>query len=77
MGITEPIVRFSFERGLSAEVRRRLRHAVEGPGARDDERVRGLTTAALLALGGGEPASAYRARAKRSTRHAALTWAVR
>jgi len=60
VGMTEPIVRFWFERGLSAEVRRRLHDAVEGPGARIDERVRGLTTAALLALGGGEPASAYR-----------------
>ena len=58
--ITEPIVRFWFERGLSGEVHRRLHDAAEGPGARDDERVRGLTTAALLALGGGEPASAYR-----------------
>jgi predicted ATPase/DNA-binding CsgD family transcriptional regulator len=59
VGITEPIVRFWFERGLSWEVHRRLHDAVEGPGA-PDERVRGLTTAALLALGGGEPASAYR-----------------
>jgi DNA-binding CsgD family transcriptional regulator len=58
--ITEPIVRFWFERGLSGEVRRRLHDAIEGPGVRDDERVRGLTTAALLALGGGEFASAYR-----------------
>ncbi len=58
--ITEPIVRFWFERGLSGDVHRRLHDAVEGPGARDDERVRGLITAALLAIGGGEPASAYR-----------------
>jgi DNA-binding CsgD family transcriptional regulator len=58
--ITEPIVRFWFERGLSGEVHRRLHDAAEGPGARDDERVRGLITAALLALGGGEPASAFR-----------------
>ena len=58
--ISEPIVRFWFERGLSGAVHRRLHDAVEGPGARDDERVRGLITAALLALGGGEPASAYR-----------------
>ena len=58
--ITEPIVRFWFERGLSGEVHRRLHDTVEGPGARDDERVRGLITAALLALGGGEPVSAYR-----------------
>ena len=57
--ITEPIVRFYFERGLSGEVHRRLHDAVEGPDARDDERVRGLITAALLALGGGEPASTY------------------
>jgi predicted ATPase/DNA-binding CsgD family transcriptional regulator len=59
VGITEPIVRFWFERGLSGEVHRRLHAAVEGPGTPDDERVRGLTTAALLALG-GEPARAYR-----------------
>jgi DNA-binding CsgD family transcriptional regulator len=58
--ITEPIVRFWFERGLSGEVHRRLHDAVAGPSARDDERVRGLITAALLALGGGEPASAHR-----------------
>jgi predicted ATPase/DNA-binding CsgD family transcriptional regulator len=58
--ITEPIVRFWFERGLSGEAHRRLHDAVKGPGARDDERVRGLTTAALLALRGVEPASAYR-----------------
>ena len=51
--ITEPIVRFWFERGLFGEVHRRLHDAVEGPGVRDDERVRGLTTAALLALRGG------------------------
>jgi len=57
--ITEPIVRFWFERGLFGEVHRRLHDAVEGPNARDDERVRGLTTAALLALRGG-PADAYR-----------------
>jgi predicted ATPase/DNA-binding CsgD family transcriptional regulator len=58
--ITEPIVRFWFERGLSREVHRRLHDAAEAQGTRDDERVRGLTTAALLALGGGEPANAYR-----------------
>jgi predicted ATPase/DNA-binding CsgD family transcriptional regulator len=58
--ITEPIVRFWFGRGLSGEVHRRLHAAVDAPGTPDDERVRGLTTAALLALGGGEPARAYR-----------------
>ncbi|MEX2534347.1 MAG: AAA family ATPase, partial [Trueperaceae bacterium] len=59
VGITEPIVRFWFDRGLSWEVHRRLHDAAHGPGA-PDERVRGLTTAALVALRGGELASAYR-----------------
>jgi predicted ATPase/DNA-binding CsgD family transcriptional regulator len=58
--LTEPIVRFWFGRGLSGEAHRRLHAAVDAPGTPDDERVRGLTTAALLALGGGEPARAYR-----------------
>ena len=58
--ITEPIVRFWFERGLSREVHRRLHDAAEVPGAPDDERVRGLITAAALALAAGEPASAHR-----------------
>ena len=57
--LTEPIVRFWFERGLFGEVHRRLHDAVEGPDVPDAERVRGLITAALLALRGG-PASAYR-----------------
>jgi predicted ATPase/DNA-binding CsgD family transcriptional regulator len=48
--LTERIVRFWFDRGLSGEMYRRLHDAVEGRGAGDDERVRGLTTAALLAL---------------------------
>jgi DNA-binding CsgD family transcriptional regulator len=58
--ITEPIVRFWFERGLSREVHRRLHAAADAPDTPDDERVRGLTTAAALALAGGEPASAHR-----------------
>jgi predicted ATPase/DNA-binding CsgD family transcriptional regulator len=58
--ITEPIVRFWFERGLSEEVRRRLHEAADAPRAAEDERVRGLTTAALLALVGNEPANAFR-----------------
>ena len=58
--ITEPILRFWFDRGLSGELHRRLHDAVEGPGTGDDERVRGLTTAALLALPGGELANAHR-----------------
>jgi predicted ATPase/DNA-binding CsgD family transcriptional regulator len=60
VGITEPIVLFWFDRGLSGEVHRRLHDAAEAPDTPDDERVRGLTTAALLALGGDEPATAYR-----------------
>ncbi|MGH2556404.1 MAG: ATP-binding protein, partial [Actinomycetota bacterium] len=58
--LTERIVRFWFERGLYGEVHRRLHGAVERPGAPDDERVRGLTTAALLALRGSEPDYAHR-----------------
>ena len=57
--LTEPIVRFWFERGLFSKVHRRLQDAAEGPDATDAERVRGLTTAALLALR-AEPANAYR-----------------
>jgi predicted ATPase/DNA-binding CsgD family transcriptional regulator len=56
--ITEPIVRFWMERGLSRELHRRLHDAAEVPGAPDDERVRGLNTAAALAL--SEPASFHR-----------------
>ena len=58
--LTEPIVRFWFERGLSREVHRRLHDAAEVPGAPDDERVRGLITAAGLALATCEPASFHR-----------------
>jgi predicted ATPase/DNA-binding CsgD family transcriptional regulator len=58
--LTERIVRFWFERGLYGEVHRRLHHAVDGPGVPDDQRVRGLTTAALLALRGGETDYAHR-----------------
>jgi predicted ATPase/DNA-binding CsgD family transcriptional regulator len=58
VGITEPIARFWFELGLSRELHRRLHDAAEVPGAPDDERVRGLITAAALAL--AEPASFHR-----------------
>ncbi len=58
--ITEPIVRFWFERGLSAEVHRRLHAAADAPGTSDDVQVRSLVTAALLALASGEYASAHR-----------------
>jgi predicted ATPase/DNA-binding CsgD family transcriptional regulator len=60
VGITEPIVRFWFDRGLSGEVHRRLHDAADKPGAPAEERVRGLMAAAALALAGSEPASAYR-----------------
>src|SRR5665811_319435 len=60
VNLTEPVVRFWFERGLSREVHRRLYDAANAPGARDDERVRALTAAAALALAVCEPASAYR-----------------
>jgi predicted ATPase/DNA-binding CsgD family transcriptional regulator len=60
VGITEPIVRFWFELGLSREVHRRLHDAAEVPGAPDDERVRGLIAAAALAFAGCEPARAHR-----------------
>jgi predicted ATPase/DNA-binding CsgD family transcriptional regulator len=59
--LTEPIVRFWFERGLSGEVHRRLHDAAERRGTPDDERVRGsITAAALLAFAGWEPARAHR-----------------
>jgi hypothetical protein len=60
VGITEPIVRFWFDRALSTDVYRRLNDAVKLPDAGDDERVRGLMTASLLALAGGHLAEAHR-----------------
>ncbi len=60
VGITEPIVRFWFERGLSREVHRRLHAAAELPGALADERVRGLNAAAGLALASCEAARFHR-----------------
>jgi DNA-binding CsgD family transcriptional regulator len=60
VGITEPIVRFWFESGLSREVHRRLHEAAERPGAAADERVRGLNAAAGLALASCEAASFHR-----------------
>ena len=60
VGITEPIVRFWFERGLSREVHQRLHEAAGAPGAAEDERVRGLNAAAGLALASCEAASFHR-----------------
>jgi predicted ATPase/DNA-binding CsgD family transcriptional regulator len=63
--ITEPIVRFWLERGLSREMHRRLHDAAQVPGAPDDERVRGLNAAAALAL--SEPASFHRSARQAAT----------
>jgi DNA-binding CsgD family transcriptional regulator len=63
--ITEPIVRFWMERGLSREMHRRLHDAAQVPGAPDDERVRGLNAAAALAL--SEPASFHRSASQAAT----------
>ena len=60
LGLTEPILRFWSEHGLSTEVHRRLHDAAAAPQTSDDLRVRGLTTAAALALARWEPATAYR-----------------
>ena len=58
--LTEPIVRFWFERGLSREVHQQLHDASAAPGVPDDERVRGLQAAAALAFASCEPASCHR-----------------
>ncbi|MBW3620630.1 MAG: LuxR C-terminal-related transcriptional regulator [Actinobacteria bacterium] len=58
--LTEPIVRFWFDRGLSREVHRRLHDAAVASDAAHDDRARTLITAAALALASWEPASAYR-----------------
>jgi predicted ATPase/DNA-binding CsgD family transcriptional regulator len=60
VGITEPIVRFWFDHGLSREMHRRLHDAADVPGPPDDERVRGFITAAALAFASCEPASFHR-----------------
>lgn len=58
--LTEPIVRFWFERGLSREVHWRLHEAAAAPGIPNDERVRGLIAAAALAVAACEPGGAHR-----------------
>ncbi|HEX2289698.1 MAG TPA: hypothetical protein VHH53_05780, partial [Pseudonocardiaceae bacterium] len=62
--LTEPILRFWFERGLSREVHQQLHDAAVAPGVPDDERVRGLQAAAALAFASCEPASCHRAASK-------------
>lgn len=64
VGVTDPIVRFWLERGLSREVHQRLHDAASVPGASDEERVRGLNTAAALALATYDPASIHRSAMK-------------
>jgi predicted ATPase/DNA-binding CsgD family transcriptional regulator len=58
--LTEPIVRFWFERGLSREVHQQLHDAAAAPGVPDGERVRGFQAAAALAFASCEPASCHR-----------------
>jgi len=58
--LTEPLVRFWFERGLSRDVHRRLHDAASAPGVAPDERVRGLLAAAALAFASGEPVDCHR-----------------
>lgn len=60
VGITEPIVRFWFERGVSREIHRRLHDAAANAVGLESERVQGLNTAAALALATYEPASMHR-----------------
>jgi DNA-binding CsgD family transcriptional regulator len=59
VAVTAPIVRFWLERGLYSEVHRRLQEAIDAADAPDDVRLRGLLTAAFLAVGGNEFASAH------------------
>lgn len=57
--IAEPIMRFWFDHGLSAEMQQRLHTVVNAPAARDHDRVRGLVAATLLAISSGEPVRAH------------------
>jgi predicted ATPase/DNA-binding CsgD family transcriptional regulator/tetratricopeptide (TPR) repeat protein len=60
VGLTEPIVRFWFDHGLSGEAHRRLHDAASTLGVPDDERARAFVTAAGLAMSGGESAGFHR-----------------
>ncbi len=58
--LTEPVGRFWFDQGLSAEVRRRLHAAIDDAvDAPASQRFRGLLTSSLLAFGAGEAADAH------------------
>jgi DNA-binding CsgD family transcriptional regulator len=59
LDIAEPTSRFWFDRGLYGEMGQRLQAAVADPGATDIDRARGATTAALLAVGGGDLRTGY------------------
>ncbi len=59
LDITEPTLRFWLERGGYVEMERWLHAAVDAPTANDADRSRGLLTATLVMIGGGQLASAY------------------
>jgi predicted ATPase/DNA-binding CsgD family transcriptional regulator len=59
LDIAEPTFAFWMVRGLYVEMRRRLDAAVRSPAAGDEERARGLTTASILALMGGDYPAGY------------------
>lgn len=60
LDLTEPIVRFWFERGLPEGAHHLLRTATDNPGASGVARVRAWNTAAALAFGSYEPARFHR-----------------
>jgi predicted ATPase/DNA-binding CsgD family transcriptional regulator len=59
LDIAEPTFAFWMVRGLYVEMRRRLHAAVRSRAAGDPERVRGLTTASILTLMGGDYPAGY------------------
>ncbi|MFW6090500.1 MAG: helix-turn-helix transcriptional regulator [Actinomycetota bacterium] len=59
MDIAEPTFAFWLDRGLYPEMLRRLSAAIESPAAGGAERARGLTTASILALVGGDNAAGH------------------
>jgi len=60
VGMTAGILRFWFDRTMSAEVHRRLHDASSEAGAPEDDRARALLTAANLAFAANDLTSAYR-----------------
>ena len=55
LDIAQPTQRFWLDRGRYPELERRLRAAVESPGATDGDRAKALTTATLLVASGHAP----------------------